>query len=680
MHGEDSTSIGQCDPLILFALSMLVGCLGYFALPSEPSEIWIVMGFIGGLAAFLCPWFLTQSGRMTALSLLCLGVGCGALSGQQATLRTQTEMFTATPEIRRVEGWVERIEPGNKGLRLRIHTHAVSGLSDGARPKIIRVTHRSGLKVEPGRFVRCWVSLRPPPSPIIAGDYAFHRQAWFEGLGAVGYVQGRCQGGALGHRQGLFAQVKARLQMARRSLARYVHAHAGPRAGGFAAALASGDRSFMPMPDQDALRASGLAHLLAISGLHMGIVGGLVYLFAWRILALIEPLALRIPVRKPAALIAMTSCAAYLILSGASVSTQRAFIMAVIVFGAILVDRSALSLRSCALAMICVLFLAPWSALTPGFQMSFAATSALILTYTAWQKHRLAQTRLGRRRIVFWVQSLIVTAGVSSLATMPFVLYHFERLAGLGFLANLIAMPIISLISAPLAGLALLMSPIQAAHIPLFLFGKSLEAVLASAHMLNQFDAMHIRTGRPVPTASLIAWVTGLSALFWPLARGYRLTSAVVLLSISQIIWWRPISPRVHWAPNGVAYIESGSDMSAYVLRDGPGLAPLRFADLDNLPRCAPERICEFPLPGTQGTLGTGVYISQNTVISCDRLTKYGLILRDEAETACDSSSQTRSFHWDSVSDHNGVTVRLGKTGAVPVPKPKCGHRPWHAC
>ena len=202
-----------------------------------------------------------------------------------------------------------------------------------------------------------------------------------------------------------------------------------------AAALASGDRSFLTEADQIALRGAGLAHLLAISGLHMGLVGGLVFLIVWRGLALIEPLALRLSVKKPAACAALIACASYMIISGGSVSTQRAFVMASVFFGAVLLDRAALSQRSVAIAMIILLLLAPWSVLTPGFQMSFAATSVLIATYEGWRQRRQARGHSPRTPVTFWLKSLIVTSTVTSLATAPYAIYHFERFAGFGVAA-----------------------------------------------------------------------------------------------------------------------------------------------------------------------------------------------------------------------------------------------------
>ncbi len=349
--------IGPDSRALIFAYAICVGAVFYFFWRSEP-PVWLSGG---ALVVSIALWLLARAANPSNLVFMACVVLAGICTGHFAgTLRS---LSVAAPTILSetrpvmVEGWLAEIEPGNKGVRLRIDVHAIAGLPEYDTPAFVRLTHRSRLEVAPGRFVRCWAVLRPPPAPGLPGEYDFQRQAWFEQLGAVGYVQGRCRGGTLGAPASILDQKGLQLAAIRRNLALVVADGAGERAGGFAAALVSGDRSLMNFEDQEALRRSGLAHLLAISGLHLAIVGGLVFLIVRRTLTLIEPLALRIAVQKPAAIVALAACAAYLILSGASVSTQRAFIMAAIVFGAVLFDRAAISLRTFAIALTIVVIL-----------------------------------------------------------------------------------------------------------------------------------------------------------------------------------------------------------------------------------------------------------------------------------------------------------------------------------
>ncbi len=643
-----------------FAIGMAVGAAWYFSIDFEPAS-WGLIGaaLVLFLAARIAPRVSLPSTGIGLLFILC-GGAAGALSGSLATQRAQT--ITITEEIgpMRVEGWIQTALPGDNGTRLLVRVHAIDGVASAQTPRYVRVTHRLALQTEPGRFVQCWTVLRPPPAPVLANDYAFDRQAWYAGLGAVGYVQGRCRGGSIGEPQGAEALFGHWVAIQRRQLAHYVHAGAGDRAGGFAAALTSGDRSFMSVDDQEALRAAGLAHLLAISGLHMGIVGGLVFLIVWRSLALIEPIALRVSVKKPAAAAALLACLTYLIISGASVSTQRAFIMAAVLFGAVLIERTALSLRSLSIAMILILVIAPWSVLTPGFQMSFAATGALVASYERWQR-RVRQTALTRRRpIVFWIQSLVVTSTVSSFATMPFALYHFDRVAALGLIANLLAMPIVSLVSAPSAAAALVLVPIGLDKLALRVFGASLEGVLMVAYFFGDLWPDRSLAFPPMPSHSL-AILSGALILFCLLrsARGAWVGAGLMAI-LATALWAMSGQAKLHWAPSGDVFLEAANGKVERIrLTKGEGLAPLRFKDVPVRQTCQPDRPCEFAFQGINWAFDaeTGHLYSRRT------------------------AKQRRStLSWKHVQAQNGLTLSLRGETFVQDTRPGCGRRPWRPC
>lgn len=251
---------------LLLAFGVCAGAAVYFTLPLEPDPRILFGIFIGALGAFLCArrWVPFDAAANVAIALLGLSMGAeaGSLRAHLVTAPALSEAYGSAM----VEGWVREVEPGNKGVRLLIRTHSVGGVDPEEMPRYLRLTHTSRLEVAPGRFVRCWAMLRPPPAAARPGEYDYRRQAWFEQLGAVGFVQGWCRGGALGAPSGAGEQAALGLGSARRNLALFVQSAAGERAGGFAAALVSGDRSFMRPEDSDALRNTGLAHLLAISG------------------------------------------------------------------------------------------------------------------------------------------------------------------------------------------------------------------------------------------------------------------------------------------------------------------------------------------------------------------------------------------------------------------------------
>nr|WP_321441085.1 ComEC/Rec2 family competence protein [uncultured Hyphomonas sp.] len=658
-------SIAEIDsrPLLL-GFSLCGGVIAYFSLSNEPL-IWpcLIAAFVAGVFYISTRWVWWMS-AINLPALVLLGLIGGFTAATVRTASVEAPVISSGMRPLMLEGWVREVEPGAKGNRLRIEVHALSGVSAEQTPKFVRVTHRLDLQVAPGRFVRCFALLRPPPSPSLPGDYDFRRQAWFEQLGGVGYVMGRCRGGALGAPDSRMKQLDLRVAAFRRRLAEHVNEAAGSRAGGFAAALVSGDRSFMKMEDQDALRASGLSHLLAISGLHMAMVGGLVFLLVRRGLAFIEPLALRIAVQKPAAIAALSASFVYLVISGASVSTQRAFIMSAVVFGAVLADRAALSLRSYAIAMSLVVLLQPESVMTPGFQMSFAASGALIATYDAWSRRRAERERILGSMSFSWA-SLFVTSLVAGAATAPFAIYHFDRLAGFGLLANLLAMPIISFVSAPLAALSLILTPFGFGDTGLRLFGLSLEAVLAVAHWCASLPNAAYTLPKTMPAATLVLSSCAIACAM--AARGSaRILLSVLLILPAAILWVRSEDVIAHWAPSGELFLRGGNgEIVRFEMTDGDGLSPLRYARTEVGPACD-------ALTCTYRVAGNGIGDGAVTLYRDGDVSEPAVELRlDDLHLRLD---------WPDVITSGGITIKSGQKGPKRLTAPACGKRPWRAC
>jgi competence protein ComEC len=250
----------------------------------------------------------------------------------------------------------------------------------------------------------------------------------------------------------------------RNAIDQRIRASVGGDTGAIASALITGKRDAISAPVNDAMYISGLGHVLSISGYHMVIVTGVVFFAIRAGLALVPALALRRPIKKWAAAAALVAAAFYLLLSGAEVATQRAFIMTAIVLVGVMVDRPALTLRNLALAALAVLMIAPEAVAHPSFQMSFAATLALVAAYErglSWTAAG-ADTPLGAR-VALWgardVAALVLGSLVAGLATTLFAAYHFHRLAPYGVLANLLAMHIVSLVAMPAGILALVALP-----------------------------------------------------------------------------------------------------------------------------------------------------------------------------------------------------------------------------
>jgi competence protein ComEC len=227
--------------------------------------------------------------------------------------------------------------------------------------------------------------------------------------------------------------------------------------------LITGTRDAISTPVNDAMYISSLAHVLSISGYHMAVVAGIVFFVIRGSLALVPPLANRRPIKKWAAGVALVTAFLYLLLSGSEVATQRSFIMIAIVLIGVMLDRPTLTFRTISIAALCVLVLSPQSVAHPSFQMSFAATLALIAAYQRglpWKAD--ADTSRGAR-IALWgvreVVGLILASTVAGLATMPYAGFHFHRLAPYGLLANLFAMPVVSAVVMPMGILGVVAIP-----------------------------------------------------------------------------------------------------------------------------------------------------------------------------------------------------------------------------
>ena len=261
---------------------------------------------------------------------------------------------------------------------LRIHD--IDGRDQPPRRVRIRA-HNADIKV--GDFVSVKAVISGPPGRATPGGYNPRRAAYFKGLGGYGYAitpfeidaeQSLRQGQTLARRLIIF----------RYALAKRIKEASPASTAGLQAALMTGLRADIKPKQVDALRASGLAHILAISGLHMGLFAGTFYSLISLCLATIPVLASGRDVRKFAAGAGIAAATLYLLVSGASVATQRAYIMAVILFLAVILDRQALSTRSVSLAALITLLLRPESLLSVGFQMSFAAVLALVVVYRHW--------------------------------------------------------------------------------------------------------------------------------------------------------------------------------------------------------------------------------------------------------------------------------------------------------
>ena len=277
------------------------------------------------------------------------------------------------------------------------------------------------------------------------GGYDFARDLYFQRIAATGFALGAVKRADAPEPPPRNLRFMTAVADIRDAIDARIRAELPGDSGAIASALITGKRDAISGPVNDAMYVSSLAHVLSISGYHMAVVAGIVFFLARALLALSRNLANRYPIKKWAAALALAAATFYLILSGAEVATQRSYLMTAIVLTGVLIDRAALTLRTLAVAAFGVLLLAPEAVVHPSFQMSFAATLALVALYERGQPWLAAgaDTSLGAR-IALWggreIAGLLLVSLVAGLATTLYAAYHFHRLAPYGSLANLLAM------------------------------------------------------------------------------------------------------------------------------------------------------------------------------------------------------------------------------------------------
>lgn len=340
----------------------------------------------------------------------------------------------------------------------------------------------------PGDLVSVRAGLLPPPPPTMPGDFDYGRKLWFDGIGALGYAISPLKILEKGNQRENI-RLRARLNISER-----IRNQLDGDKGGLAAALITGKRDGISEGTVLAMQNSGLAHLLAISGLHMGLLCGAAFFFVRFLLSRSEYLTLHYPIKKWAAIVALMAGAVYLGLSGGSVPTLRAYVMAFIVFLGILTDRKAISLRLVALAAMLILLSTPEVLLSVSFQMSFGAVVALVVVYeklTPWLRAQAAMNNSFSRKIIFYLGGILLTTLVAELAIAPFALFHFNKLVQMGLLANLIAMPVMAFWVMPWIVVTLILLPFGLEFIALIPLSWGLEVIMETAQTISDFPGSY---------------------------------------------------------------------------------------------------------------------------------------------------------------------------------------------
>ena len=459
-----------------------------------------------------------------------------------------------------------------------------------------------------GTRLRATARIYPPPPRVLHGAPDHSRRALAAGVVASGYVISRRPAETLTPDE---LDWHVRLAAFRQRRADAIVAGMDRPAGGIAAALLIGDRRYVEQPVYDLFRSSGLAHLLAISGLHMGLLCFGAVGFVRGVAALMPTLACRVPVHKLAAGVGMAAGFAYMLLSGMSVSAVRAWLMATLILAAWLFDRLGLTLRNVGIAALIVLLVAPLSLFTAGMQLSFAATAALVIWFEGRRRPDDPPTDGidgGRSRPVRWLRDLTAASLVAGAATMPLTAYHFGTVAPWGVIANLIGIPLTGLLVMP-AGMAVLATaalpgPQLIDDAALLVMQIGIDALLAVTGWFAGLPAAPWRVAPPSP--ALLAFVYGGFAAV--LCVDMRATTRKLCLSGIAVAalatsLFSPSADGVFYArETGGHLVLAGSAGQAAVLPAATGwraTRPLSPYLADNAARAVAQPVAKLPAPAT---------------------------------------------------------------------------------
>ena len=504
------------------------GAALYFACWSEPPR-WagwaaLLVSFLAGTASALVP-----KGRMMLALIAALALGFAAAKLKEQSLSAPV---LDQPLTLHLTGRLMALDPAPRGIRLVIGDLRSGGFVSGT-PLAARILARPRdvENFRAGDGVSLTARLMPPPGPSAPGDSDFGRAAFFEGINAVGFAYGAPLPAPLGTAPGLYPRAAAAIENLRLDMTARIRKALPGGEGAIASALITGERGEIEETDEAALRDAGLAHVLAIAGLHMALVGMGLFWLVRAVLAAFPTVALNYPIKKWAALAALAGAVFYLVISGASASSVRAFVMLAMMLIAILIDRPALSMRSLGLAAAILLLLRPQSIIEPGFQMSFAAVTALIAV-AEWEA---ARPSYGARSAFFrYARGIAMTSLVGSLATMPYVLFTFDRASHYAVLGNLLAMPVMGFWVMPAAAFSVAAMPFGLETLPLHLLGQGIDVMLAVGRFVSGLPAA-ISLARAFPAAALgLMTLGGLWLAIW--RRSWR--------------WWGlvPVFAGLSWA------------------------------------------------------------------------------------------------------------------------------------
>jgi len=536
----------------------------YFALPIEPS---IAVGAVAGLAGLVCA-ILSARTVQTSFRVLLAALAVVAMGFGYAKWR---EVSVAAPVLQRnaglvpLDGRIESVQVHGKGVRIVLGALGSDRFQESSAPARVRVSIRAVTpELVPGNWIHLRAMLMPPPAPAAPGGYDFGRAAFFDRIGGVGYAYGRASAIGPPRAKTFDEWIATSIAQLRWRMTQRIQTALPGSVGGIASALITGDRGSISDDDEAALRDAGLAHVLAIAGLHMALVGLGLFWIVRAILAAIPVVALNYPIKKWAAIAALAGATFYLVISGAATPATRAYIMLMTMLTAILMDRPALSMRSVALAAFVILLLRPESLLEPGFQMSFAAVAGLVAVAEWEAARRVHDGPRAFGSVRRYLRGIAITSLVGSIATAPYAIFHFDRATHYAVLGNLLAMPVMGFVTMPAAAISVIAMPFHLEAWPLKIMGWGIDVMLSVGRLVSGLPgAISTVSAWPMHALVLLS-LGGLWVVLW--RRSWRWAGLVPIIA-GVVLALATRGPDILVARDGATVAIRGSDGALRLMR-----------------------------------------------------------------------------------------------------------------
>jgi competence protein ComEC len=485
--------------------------------------------------------------RVSAALLAALLLGFGLAKGRETRIATPV---LGQAVIAHLTGRVVSLEPRANGTRVVLDQPRSGAFQ--TPPRRVRVALRGQAAFQPGDWLSLTAKLDTPPAPSEPGARDIGRELYFQSIGATGFAYGKARLIIAAGPPDTMQRISQTVEDLRQRMTARIRTVLPGSTGGIAAALITGSRGGVSEEDEAALRDAGLAHVLAIAGLHMALVGGGLFWLLRAGLAAFPVVALNYPIKKWAAAAALAAGVFYLVISGAASPTVRAFTMFAFAMLAVLADRPALTMRSLALAAAVLLMARPDQIAEPGFQMSFAAVAGLIAV-AEWEATRAVSRGVAWR----YAHGIILTSLVGSLATLPFALFHFGRAAHYAVLGNLLAMPVMGFWVMPAAAFAVLLMPLGWDAPALKLMGLGIDVMVAMGRWVSGLPGA-VSQVAAMPVSALVA--VALGGLWLVIWRTRLRWWGLLPAALGVVLAMRAAAPDMLVAPDAVTVAIRGDD------------------------------------------------------------------------------------------------------------------------